>query len=59
MGISDWVVVLAEGQVIAEGRPSAIMSDRAVIDAYLGSSHDDPDAAPSTAADDGPTRIEE
>jgi neutral amino acid transport system ATP-binding protein len=46
MGISDWVVVLAEGQVIAEGRPSAIMSDRAVIDAYLGSSHDDPDAPP-------------
>jgi neutral amino acid transport system ATP-binding protein len=60
MGISDWVVVLAEGQVIAEGRPSDIMSDRAVIDAYLGSSHDDPDATPPpTVADDGPTRIEE
>jgi neutral amino acid transport system ATP-binding protein len=59
MGISDWVVVLAEGQVIAEGRPSAIMSDRAVIDAYLGSSHDDPDAAPSPTSDDGSTRIEE
>jgi neutral amino acid transport system ATP-binding protein len=55
MGISDWVVVLAEGKVIAEGRPSDIMSNRAVIDAYLGSSHDEPadeppgsDAAPGT-----------
>ncbi|MEX0835337.1 MAG: ABC transporter ATP-binding protein [Nitriliruptor sp.] len=42
MGISDWVVVLAEGRVIAEGRPSDIMNNDAVIDAYLGSSHDEP-----------------
>jgi neutral amino acid transport system ATP-binding protein len=50
MGISDWVVVLAEGSVIAEGRPSDIMSNQAVIDAYLGSSHDDPDATPPGGA---------
>lgn len=37
--ISDWVVVLAEGSVIAEGPPSSIGSNQAVIDAYLGSSH--------------------
>jgi branched-chain amino acid transport system ATP-binding protein len=37
--ISDWVVVMAEGQVIAEGTPGSIGSNPAVIDAYLGSSH--------------------
>ena len=37
--ISDWVVCLAQGQVIAEGRPEEIGADPAVIDAYLGSSH--------------------
>ncbi len=37
--ISDWVVCLAEGRVIAEGPPAAIGADGAVIDAYLGASH--------------------
>jgi branched-chain amino acid transport system ATP-binding protein len=37
--ISDWVVVMAEGQIIAEGSPDAIGANQAVIDAYLGSSH--------------------
>ncbi|UPT23291.1 ABC transporter ATP-binding protein [Thermobifida alba] len=41
MGISDWIVVLAEGRVIAEGRPSDIRADQRVIDAYLGAGHDD------------------
>ena len=36
MGISDWVVVLAEGTVIAEGPPESILSNEEVIDAYLG-----------------------
>jgi len=36
--ISDWIVVLGEGSVIAEGRPSDIAHDDVVIDAYLGSS---------------------
>ncbi len=44
MRISDWVVCLAQGQVIAEGPPSSIVGNRAVIDAYLGSQHDEPDA---------------
>ncbi|KAB7744550.1 ATP-binding cassette domain-containing protein [Nostocoides sp. F2B08] len=38
--ISDWVVVMAEGRVIAEGRAEVVMSDPAVIDAYLGAHHD-------------------
>jgi branched-chain amino acid transport system ATP-binding protein len=34
--IADWVVVMAEGRVIAEGPPDAVMKDPAVVDAYLG-----------------------
>src|SRR5690606_28611995 len=34
--ISDGVVVLAEGQVIAEGAPSSIAGNPDVIEAYLG-----------------------
>jgi len=40
--ISDWVVVMGEGRVIAEGTPTDISADRAVIDAYLGTHHDAP-----------------
>jgi neutral amino acid transport system ATP-binding protein len=40
--ISDWVVVMAEGRIIAEGRPSQVGSDPEVIDAYLGAHHDAP-----------------
>jgi branched-chain amino acid transport system ATP-binding protein len=36
MAISDWIVCFAEGRVIAEGRPDDIRTNRAVIDAYLG-----------------------
>lgn len=35
--IADWVVVLAEGKVVAEGPPDEVMKNPAVIDAYLGS----------------------
>ena len=40
MGISDWVVCLAQGAVISEGLPQAVGSDPRVIDAYLGAHHD-------------------
>ncbi|WP_435404992.1 ABC transporter ATP-binding protein [Microbacterium aurantiacum] len=38
--IADWVVVMAEGRVVAEGPPETVMNDKAVIDAYLGSHQD-------------------
>ncbi|MGH3443758.1 MAG: ABC transporter ATP-binding protein [Nocardioidaceae bacterium] len=37
--ISDWVIVMAQGQVIAEGPPDSVMADQRVVDAYLGSHH--------------------
>ena len=38
--IADWVVVMAEGRVVAEGPPDTVMQNKAVIDAYLGSHQD-------------------
>jgi neutral amino acid transport system ATP-binding protein len=38
--ISDWVAVMAEGRLVAEGAADTVMSDPAVIDAYLGAHHD-------------------
>ena len=39
--IADWVIVMAEGRVVAEGDPHEVMANPAVIDAYLGSHHDE------------------
>ncbi|MEY4476745.1 MAG: hypothetical protein RJA31_249 [Actinomycetota bacterium] len=38
--IADWVIVMAEGKVVAEGDPHEVMKNPAVIDAYLGSHQD-------------------
>jgi neutral amino acid transport system ATP-binding protein len=38
--VADWVVVMSQGQIIAEGPPDSVMSDERVIDAYLGAHHD-------------------
>lgn len=38
--IADWVIVMAEGRVVAEGPPDQVMKNPAVIDAYLGSHQD-------------------
>ncbi len=38
--ISDWVIVMAQGQIVAEGTPQSVMSNQSVIDAYLGAHHD-------------------
>lgn len=38
-GLCDRLVVLQSGTLIAEGDPSTVLSDQAVIDAYLGSHH--------------------
>ena len=56
--IADWVVVMAEGRVVAEGDPVSVMKDPAVIDAYLGA-HQELDLGVVTgryaAADADPT----
>jgi len=36
MGISDWIVVMAQGRVLAEGVPDAVSKNEDVIEAYLG-----------------------
>ena len=38
--ISDWVAVMAEGRLVAEGPPASVMANPAVVDAYLGAHHD-------------------
>ncbi|MEM9130803.1 MAG: ATP-binding cassette domain-containing protein [Actinomycetota bacterium] len=55
--ISDWVVVMAEGRIIAEGPPASIAENQTVVDAYLGSHHDseltfDDDDQPDHGGDD-------
>ncbi|MBC9728293.1 ABC transporter ATP-binding protein [Streptomyces sp. TRM68367] len=44
MGISDWVAVMADGRLVAEGPPHTIGRNPAVVDAYLGRRHDEPEA---------------
>jgi branched-chain amino acid transport system ATP-binding protein len=53
MDISDWVVVMAQGRIIAEGRPGDVSKNTAVIDAYLGAHHDD-----KSAYEQGPIPID-
>jgi ABC-type branched-subunit amino acid transport system ATPase component len=36
MALSDWVIVMHQGQLIAEGPPEAVRRDHAVMHAYLG-----------------------
>ncbi|MFT4306490.1 MAG: ABC transporter ATP-binding protein [Microbacterium sp.] len=38
--ISDWVIVMAQGKVVAEGPAADVMNQPAVVDAYLGAHHD-------------------
>ena len=39
MGVSDWVVVMAQGQILVEGRPVEVVSHPDAIEAYLGRAH--------------------
>lgn len=45
--IADWVIVMAEGKLVAEGEPEAVLENPAVVDAYLGS-HQDVDLGVAT-----------
>jgi neutral amino acid transport system ATP-binding protein len=47
--ISEWVVVMAQGSIIAEGPPESMGRNQAVIDAYLGAHHDAPMSAEEEA----------
>ena len=38
MGISDRIIAMADGEVIAEGTPDVVRTDPLVVDAYLGGS---------------------
>ncbi|MGF7161040.1 ABC-type branched-subunit amino acid transport system ATPase component [Rhodoligotrophos appendicifer] len=36
MALSDWIIVMHQGQVIAEGPPDVIRNNTAVMHTYLG-----------------------
>ncbi|WP_084816343.1 ABC transporter ATP-binding protein [Frondihabitans sp. Leaf304] len=56
--ISDWVIVMAEGKIVAEGPADTVMDNQAVIDAYLGAHHDTDLGDDSLLTDDSLEELE-
>ena len=52
--VSDWVIVMGQGRIIAEGPPHEVMADPVVIDAYLGIHHDRALTASGNDLQEGP-----
>lgn len=62
MNISDWVVCMAQGKVIAEGRPGEILANEDVVDAYLGARHGEsatPEPGVEARVEEGPAAAPE
>jgi len=41
MNVSDWITVMHQGQILAEGKPADIAANEAVQSAYLGELYGD------------------
>jgi len=53
MEVSDRIVVLHQGAIIADGNPSAVRADPAVQQAYLGGYESESESAETDRSSDG------